>query len=112
MFVPSLCKSSACCRFSSSLAPKLQPVSIISHQTKKKQINSSAVVNSGCQISQPEDIPTYLHCILPLREMCRLLLLLLRHDRRLMLAQPPPDSPSLLGAQVEGKIFLLRVEEA
>lgn len=39
-----------------------------------------------------------LHSIFPLREMCRLLLLLLRHDRCLMLAQPPPDRSGLLWA--------------
>ena len=44
--------------------------------------------------------------------MCRLLLLLLRHDRRLMLAQPPPDRSGLLWAQIEGEVLLLCVEEA
>ena len=29
-----------------------------------------------------------------------------------MLAQPPPDRPRLLGAQIEGQVLLLRVEEA
>ena len=29
-----------------------------------------------------------------------------------MLAQPPPDRAGLFGAQVEGQVFLLLVEEA
>ena len=29
-----------------------------------------------------------------------------------MLAQPPPDRSGLLGAQVEGQVFLLLVEDA
>ena len=44
--------------------------------------------------------------------MRRLLLLLLRHDRRLMPTQPPPDGPCLLRTQIEREVFLLRVEEA
>lgn len=44
--------------------------------------------------------------------MRRLLLLLLRHDRRLMPTQPPPDGSCLLRTQIEGEILLLRVEEA
>ena len=44
--------------------------------------------------------------------MRRLFLLLLRHDRRLMLAQPPPDRSSLLGAQIQRQVLFLRVEEA
>ena len=44
--------------------------------------------------------------------MRRLLLLLLRHDRRLMLAQPPSDRTGLLGAQIEREVLLLCIEEA
>ena len=44
--------------------------------------------------------------------MRRLLLLLLRHDRRLMPTQPPPDGSCLLRTQIEREILLLRVEEA
>ena len=43
--------------------------------------------------------------------MRRLLLLLLRHDPRLMPTQPPPDRPRLLGSQIEREVFLFRVEE-
>ena len=44
--------------------------------------------------------------------MRRLLFLLFRHDRALVLAQAPPDRSGLLGAQVEGEVFLLLVEDA
>ena len=44
--------------------------------------------------------------------MRRLLLMLQRHDRRLMPTQPPPDSSRLLRTQIEREILLLRVEEA
>ena len=43
--------------------------------------------------------------------MGRLLLLLLRHDLRLMPTQPPPDRSGLLRAQIEGKVLFLRIEQ-
>lgn len=40
------------------------------------------------------------------------LLLLLANNSRLMLRQPPPHRSGLLWAQIEGKVFLVLVEEA
>ena len=40
------------------------------------------------------------------------LLLLLRHPRRLILRQPPPNRPRLLRTQVEWDVFLAFVEDA
>ena len=68
--------------------------------------------DSSPSILHQSRISTYLDSILPLREMRRLLLLLLRHDRRLMPTQSPPDGPSLLRTQVEREILFLGVEEA
>ena len=82
----------ACQHLNLSLCPQLVTKSKISRiaLSCKREIQLPA--------STPEHVPTYLHSIFPLREMCRLLLLLLRHDRCLMLAQPPPDRSGLLWA--------------
>lgn len=61
---------------------------------------------------QKGNTETYLHGILPLREMHLPLLLLIAHNRRLMLRQPPSHRPRLLGAQVERQVLLVLVEEA
>ncbi len=76
------------------------------------QQRNPASMPSEHHASPPGYIPTYLDRILPLREMRRLLLLLLRHERRLMPAQPSPDRPRLLRAQIEREVLFLRVEEA
>lgn len=39
------------------------------------------------------------------------LLLLVAQNRRLVLRQPPPHRPRLLGPQVERQVFLVLVEE-
>ena len=40
------------------------------------------------------------------------LLLLLRHDARLMPRQSPPHGAGLLGTEIEGSIFFVFVEDA
>ena len=76
------------------------------HSSQLQKPQTAQVSNARVRSS------TYLDSILPLREMRRLLFLLFRHDRALVLTQPPPDRAGLLGAQVEGEVFLLLVEEA
>ena len=46
----------------------------------------------------------------PCREMCRLLLLLLGHTARILLAQSATDRAGLFRSQVEGQVLLLSVE--
>lgn len=55
---------------------------------------------------------THLDSVLPLREVQSLLALLDSLESRLVLGQPPPDSPGLLGAEVERQVFLALVEDA
>ena len=76
------------------------------------QHHSPATKHPVATLYCEREIPAYLHSVLPLREMCRLLLLLLRHEGRLVLVQPPPDRPSLLWTQVEREVFFLCIEEA
>lgn len=55
---------------------------------------------------------TYLDRVLPLGEMPLLLLLLLSLYRRLVLRQSSSNGTSLLGSEVERKVFLVLIEDA
>ena len=55
---------------------------------------------------------TYLNGKLPHREMYLPLPLLLAHHLRLMLRQPSPDRPRLLGPQIQRQVFLPLVQQA
>ena len=107
-------QSSAHCKFPARrhLSLSLHPQLALSNPRNYTVSTLADVKASSPSIFRQSKISTYLDSILPLREMRRLLLLLLRHDRRLMPTQSPPDSPSLLRTQIKREIFLLGVEEA
>lgn len=88
----------------------LQPYSAKSHLSLNcaESVHSNLRTDGGivlCALS-------YLHGILPLGEMDLLLPLLLSDEGSLVLREPSAHGAGGLGAEVEGQVFLVLVEEA